>query len=69
MAKKANVPPFFFSFTYAKCRPAASRLVKIQKNQRIPNLFKLLLRLPKIFIICKKVQNKTNNQATINQNP
>ena len=35
----------------------------------IPHLFKILLKLIKIVMICKEVQNNTNNEATINQNP
>ena len=40
-----------------------------KKEKRIPNLFKILLKLLKIFILFKKSSKKTNNEATIYQNP
>ena len=36
------------------------------KKPKIPNFFKILLKLLRIIIFIKKVQNKTNNEATIN---
>ena len=33
------------------------------------NLLKILSKAKKILIICNKVQNKTNNKVTMNQNP
>ena len=37
-------------------------------NQRIQNLFKIHVKLLKIIIIGKKVQNQTNDEATTNKN-
>ena len=45
---------------------AAARLVKNWMNQIIKNFFQIHFKLLKIIIICKKVQNQTNNEAKIN---